>query len=164
VWDEDRTYQLTFFLRDYDGATGKVILHLPVALSAYVKQFCIEMADLIRNVSNCALTRIRITMSAAAISPIIATGSAANYGVFIYSTITPEERCVYCIPGIKSSKIVSIGDGAGIIIDTTDSDVAAYIAETINNIVVSPWGADIIALNVAGMELRPYMLEKRDMR
>ncbi len=155
MWDEDRTFQLTFFLRDDDGATGKVILYLPVALSAYVRQFCLDLADLLRNVTNCALMKVRITMSAAAPSRI-PSGSAATYGVFIFATATPDERYILGIPGINPSKIVTIGDGSGILIDPNDSDVAAYISATLTN-VVAPWTTALQSMIIAGMQIRPSL-------
>ncbi len=158
MWDEDRTFQLTFFLRDDDGATGKVILYLPVALSAYARQFCLDLADLIRTVTNCALTKVRITMSAAAKTPNVPNGSAATYGVFVFATATPDERYVLGIPGINPSKVFTLGDGAGILIDPNDSDVAAYVVETLTS-VVTPWNIALTSLTVAGMQLRPSALD-----
>lgn len=162
MWDEDLALQLTFFFRDNDGATGKVVLHLPVALADYARQFCIDLAQLLRAVSNCALLRVRISMSAAAINPPVPSGNAAEFGTFIFST-SAGERYIAGIPGLKPSKTTTTGDTAGIIIDTIDSDVLAYVSATLAN-VVTPWNDSLTGLNIAGLQLRPHLVEKRNIR
>ena len=114
MWDEDRSFQLTFFFRDDDAAIGTGILHVPIASIAAVTAFCLNIADLLRAVSHCALIKFRISISAAAKSPPIPSGvSAANYGVFIFQTATPDERCIVGIPGFKPAKLVTSGPWGG---------------------------------------------------
>lgn len=157
MWDDDPTVQLTLYFRDYGGATGKVILHLPVALADYAKQFGIQLTQLIRTLSNCAFVRFTISFSASYRGTITPTASAVHYGAFIFSTNT-DERYISYIPGIKASKLTP----DGMLINLVDPDVAAYVAAALN--LVTPWGDTLAAINIAGMQLRPDQLMKRNMR
>lgn len=59
------------------------------------------------------------------------TGNLYNHGAFVFLS-APEQRHVLAVPAIKSDLLATSGDWAGIALDTTNADVAAWVDNLLN--------------------------------
>lgn len=165
AWEQDRTVIIRIYFQDDDLATGRAEFHLPVAQLDLAPAFAQNIMAYLAPLSNCVIPRYTISLTAHDNATVTSgPGLAADVGAFIFSTENADERFIMCIPGIKEDKLADAGSFPGIAIDVADSDVQAFIAATLDGIggiaPVAPWGADLIALNVAYKQIRPQHLNR----
>lgn len=80
---------------------------------------------------------------------------AAGAGVFVFSCEEPDAYAMVEVPGIRSDLLLSAGPGAGVLIDTTASDVVSFVNTLITGIFCNPFGVQLAALESAFYQWRP---------
>lgn len=126
---------------DETGTKGTTTVKYPVGTTyAVVDADAAVLASLIAPLTGCVLMRQRIIFKAVAIPRLepIPGSSVIQSGVFIFSDGTADNLNLFEVPGILDSILETTGNGAGVLIDLTNSDVIAlidaYIAADLTNV------------------------------
>ena len=117
---------------DETGTKGAITVKYPLGTTvAFMDAQATALASLIAPITRCALIRQRIIYKAVETprsSPDVGSDIKTS-GVFIFESEDGESQTLVEVPGILASKIVTSGVGEGVLIDTGDSDIIAFIDE-----------------------------------
>jgi len=114
------------------------------------------LASLIAPITGCSLIRQRIIYKAVQNPKQTPTiGSViVRQGVFIFEDGSGENQNLFTVPGLLDSKLVTTEPGAGVLIDTADSDVIAVISQYVASEFVNPFGVECFELVAAYLQSR----------
>lgn len=132
---------LELLYADETGTKGATTVKYPTGTTyAIMDADATALASLIAPLTGCVLIRQRIIFKAVAIprlEPILGS-SVKQSGVFIWNDGTDDNLNLFEVPGILDSILETTGNGAGVLIDLTNSGVVAlineYIASDLTNI------------------------------
>lgn len=142
---------------DEKGSTAAVVVNVPITSSiATMDATATALASLIAPITDCVLVKIRysyrakfvVDASDAGVAPVVVSG------VFIFNTTSDDPLSLIAVPAIKESLLVDIGPTAGYGIDTTLSDVSAFIDELFSIGATNPYGDAISSINAAYRQSR----------
>lgn len=148
--------QLTFSVLDGSGSIGNMSLWLADGAELGT---AITAADTFRGLvgpcTGAVFTRQAVVYRAVEVPrPSAAEGSdATRVGVFIFSTAS-EEFAIVEIAGILESTLMTTGDGAGLLLDTSNADIAALVAQLLSGLWSNPFGYQLLALEAAFVQIR----------
>ena len=147
-----RAHTVLFRFRDNDGAESTCAVHLRVnvPLDAALS-FAAALRPLVAALSDAAMITYNVIAEWVETAPaVIAPAPVTQAGVFLFRTANiPQERYVLALPAIRDDLVISTGDFAGVQLDATAPDVAAFLAAMTDGIggirVRAPWAffADI---------------------
>lgn len=142
---------------DETGTKGTTTVKYPIGTTyAVIDADATALASLIAPLTGCVLTRQRIIFKAVAIprlEPDIGS-SIKQSGVFIWSDGTGDNHNLFEVPGILDSILETTGNGEGVLIDLTNSDVLAVIDEYIANGLTNVFGVVCDTLEAAYRQSR----------
>lgn len=82
-----------------------------------------------------------------------ACADSSRVGEFIFSD-NDTQFCIVELDGIKDSELITIGAGAGILIDQTNPAIAALVAELLSGFWCNPFGHPLLTLESAYLHIR----------
>jgi hypothetical protein len=114
------------------------------------------LASVVLPVTGCVLVRQRVVYKFVAETPEAAAAGSTikRSGVFIFDCVDDEHQALIEIPGILDSVLVVTEPGVGVLIDTSNADVAAVIEELVAEGVCDPFGNEIASLAAAYRQSR----------
>lgn len=142
---------------DETGTKGAITVKYPIGTTvAVLDAQAISLASFIAPITGCVLVRQRIIYKAVAIpkpSPIVGS-DVKRQGMFFFEDATEESIVLVAVPGFLDSKLQSSGDGSGILIDTDDSDVIAFLDAFIASGMTNPFAVECYNLIAAYRQSR----------
>lgn len=143
--------------QDETGSTAVTTLSMPSSSTVTeLDAAATALASLLVSLTDAVLIKQRLKYLSARETPDSASGGASirRTGVFFFNTGDDTPIALIPIHAIKSSVVVSAGVGAGVAIDTTNSDVIAFINAVVDNGLTNPFDDDIIGFDAAYMQSR----------
>jgi len=143
--------------QDATGSKGTTTVKAPLDTArAILDVDALSLASFIAPITGCVLTRIRVLYKAVAVprTDAITGTSVISAGMFFFESADGVNQLLFQVPGILDSKLVSSGDGAGVLIDVTDSDVIALIEQFQSLDMCNPFGVVCDALVTAYRQSR----------
>lgn len=140
--------------QDDSGSTGQVEMRLPAGTTYSVADVAAQaIASAFASITGAVLVRQRIRYRANASSRAAALTGSRNKraGIFILENVDGLSQLLVQVPGILDSVILSTGNGAGVSIDTDNSDVSSFLSALTDNGVTSPFAvvcANLVAAYV----------------
>lgn len=144
-------------LRDESGSQSAVTIHIEVGSTyATADAWASALASVVLSITGCELVRQRIQYRAVNDTPIPAAdgSSIKRCGVFIFETEDEERQALIEVPGIPDYLLVTEEPGAGVLIDTTNDDVADFLLLIEGGIATNPFADDITVLATAYRQSR----------
>jgi len=127
------------------GTTYEVANATAVAFAAFVAPL-----------TGCVLVRQRIiykTVTTPRTVPDVGSISK-QCGIFFLEDETEQSQLLIQVPGFKSDLLETDGDGAGILIDTTNEDVVSFLELVASLPIVNPFNVDCDNLVIAYRQSR----------
>lgn len=115
--------------RDASGSRAVTQVHYPVDVTYAIADVSLTgLASAVASITGCTLVKQRLTYKARPTATALASDSTpvTQCGVFIITNGDESHSAIVQVPGIKDSKLVTVGVDAGILIDASDSDVIAF--------------------------------------
>ena len=125
-----KTHRLLFRFRDNDGAESTCEAHLRVSVPLDTAlSFAAALAPLVSALSDAKMITYNVIAEWVETAPAVAgAASVTESGIFLFRTANvPQERYVLTLPAIRPDLVALGGDFAGIQLDATNADVAAFI-------------------------------------
>jgi hypothetical protein len=82
------------------------------------------------------------------------TSDKFRAGVFIFDCLDVGELGLIQVPSLRDELFVTVGPGAGVLIDTTDSDVIAFINTATNGAYSNPFASILGVMSAAYRQSR----------
>jgi len=143
--------------QDASGSTSAVTMHAPSSATVDdIDASASALASIIVPLTGATLIRQRIRYISVPDEPVSASGGASilRTGVFFFDTDDDAPLAVSLVKAIKDSLIVDNGFGDGVLIDTEDSDVIAFVNAVIDGGYTNVFGDDIVGLATAYLQSR----------
>jgi len=114
------------------------------------------LASIIAPITGCSLIRQRIIYKAVQVPKTVPSigSDVVRQGMFFFEDGTGESQVLFGIPGFLESKVVTTEPGAGVLIDTSDSDVIALITQFEASGMVNPFNVECYELIAAYLQSR----------
>lgn len=122
---------IELILMDESGSTSAVVVNVPSGSTlAQADASATALASVVLPMTDCVMVRYRIAWRFQYEDNALPEVSAgvAQCGVFIFEGDGGETAGLVAIPSLKDEKIVTVGNGAGVLIELTDSDVSAVVS------------------------------------
>jgi len=143
--------------QDETGNTATTTLHALSSLAyADIDASATAVASILASLTDAVLVKQRIKYTWVPESRIPASGGASikRTAAFFFGTGDDTPIALIVVHAIKAALVVSAGVGAGVMIDTSNSDVIAFIDAVVDSIVVNPFDDDVINFETAYMQSR----------
>lgn len=137
------TATIELVLMDETGSTSAVVLNVSSTTSTSVMDAqATALASLIAPLTDCVLIKIRYCYRAITGADISDAGSTplATAGIIFLATTSEDHIGLVNIPAIKPSLFLTTGNGAGVLMDTSSSDLIALVEELVALNVSTPTG------------------------
>ena len=148
---------LELVFQDESGSIGAVTFHLKAGSTVADADVALtSVASVLLPLTNAVLIRTRVTYRKVTLVPgAAASGSSIKRaGIFILNTVDDTHLCLINIPSIAPVYIVTTGTGSGILIDTANSDVTAFVDALVTNGTVDPFSVATTSLLTAYRQSR----------
>ncbi len=143
--------------QDESGSTAALTVSFPIGSTvAEALDAATALGASVASLTGAVLVRLRIkyTYTRDELTTPDVGASITRRGIFIFTTDEVTPLCLIEIPGIKDSLFVTSGFGAGFIIDDSNTDVIAFVAQMIALPACNPFGDEALALDVAYLQSR----------
>jgi len=116
----------------------------------------IALASIIAPLTGCTLIRQRIIFKAVSETATVADvgSSIKRRGVFYFGSEDGEAVTLVEVPGILESALQSTGNGAGVLIDLDNVDIAAIVDTILAMPITDPFGNEMAELLAAYRQSR----------
>jgi len=117
--------------QDETGSKGAVTMHLDEDTTvAEGDANAVALASLLASITSCTLVRQRIIYKAVAVprSEPSAGSSIHRSGAFFFESESGDNVALVTVPGILNETLSTEGPSAGVLIDTENEAVAAFIS------------------------------------
>ena len=134
--------KLELILMDESGSTAATIVNVPIGTSVEdTAAAATALAAVVLPVSGCVLVRQRIIYKRISEETTTAAvgSSIKRCGVFIFEDETEENDNLVQVPGIIDDVIVTTEPGAGILIDTDNAAIVAFLSAIADAGFVNPF-------------------------
>jgi hypothetical protein len=142
---------------DETGSTSAVVVNVPSSSSiAIMDATATALASLIAPMTDAVLVKIRHSYRTVYQADISEAGSNAIVfaGVFIFSDFEGSNLGIVVIPAIKDAFIMTSGNGAGVLINTSDDTVFEFVNHMRTNDYSNPMGDFFFFLKAAYRQSR----------
>ena len=143
--------------QDRSGSTAITSISAPSSSSVEdIDASASALASILMPLTGCTLIKQRIVYKWVPDEPVVASGgtSIRDTGSFFFSTGEDTAIALIVVRAIKDEFIIETGPGAGIVIDETISDVAAFIDTVIDGIIANVFGDSVEAFITAYKQSR----------
>jgi hypothetical protein len=148
---------ITLDFLDASGSIGKMQIRLKAGTSAADAQSAADvLIATLTALSDAVIVGVDIAYRfwAATREPASGDTPEAHQGAFTFDCDGIERYAEIAIPSFKPSLLQNAGPGAGILIDTSNSDVSAFITTVVDGIWCNPFADDIVAVSAAYLQWR----------
>lgn len=137
------TATIELVLKDETGSSAAVVVNVPSTTSISVMDAtATALASIIAPMSDCVLVKMRYCYRSITGADISSAGSTplTTAGILFLATTSEDHIGLVNIPAIKPSFILTTGDGAGVLMDTANSDLIALVDELVTLNASTPAG------------------------
>jgi hypothetical protein len=143
--------------QDASGSTAALTFRVPIGSTVSTALGAANaLGAVVAPLTGCTLVKLRIKYILREAEPATpADGSSVKRcGVFIYDNIDTTHQALIKVPGILDSVLRTDEPGAGVLIDTDNSDIAVFDGVVVADGFCDPFGTDLGTLVAAYRQSR----------
>lgn len=142
---------------DASGSKGTIAMRAQAgATYADIAADAESLAAIIAPLTSCRLVRLRVIFKSV-VTPLPAADDSSpitRAGAFFFQSADGEHQALAIVPGILESLLTTTEPGYGVLIDTDNADVVAFVSTALELPITDPFGNEMASLLAAYRQSR----------